>query len=354
MVEMPKPRDTFVLARGQYDKPGERAAAGVPAALHPLPAGAPRNRLGFARWLVDPANPLVARVAVNRYWQACFGTGLVKTVDDFGAQGEPPSHPDLLDWLASEFVAAGWDTKAIERLIVTSATYRQSSIAAADDYQRDPENRLLARGPRLRLPAEMIRDQALAASGLLVEQLGGPSARPYQPPGLWSELTGGGDFEQDHGAGLYRRSLYTYWKRTIAPPTMITFDASPREACTVRETRTNTPLQALALLNETVYVEAARLLAERVMRSAAATPEARLALAFRLVVARPPSEREAQVLAGSFERHLERFRRRPEDAEKLLAVGEAKRDARHDPCELAAYAAVANLILNLDEAVTKE
>ncbi len=353
MVEMPVPRETFMLERGQYDKPTQPVQPGVPAALNPLAAGAAQNRLSLARWLVDPANPLTARVAVNRFWQACFGTGLVKSVDDFGAQGEAPSHPELLDWLACEFVASGWDVKAMQRLIVTSATYRQTSSAAPELYARDPENRLLARGPRLRMPAEMIRDAALAASGLLVEQQGGPSVKPYQPPGLWKELTGGSDFEQDHGAGLYRRSLYTYWKRTIAPPSMITFDASPREACTVRETRTNTPLQALTLLNETTFVEAARMLAQRVLVERA-TPAERRAGMFQLLLGRAPDEREAAVLERSLARHIERFRAHPDEAEKLLTVGEAPRDNGLDPCELAAYAAVANLVFNLDEAVTKE
>jgi hypothetical protein len=353
MIEMPQPRETFVLARGQYDKPGEKVSPDVPAVLNPLPADAPHDRLAFARWLVSRDNPLTARVAVNRYWQSFFGTGLVKTVDDFGAQGDPPRDAALLDWLACEFMDGGWNVKAMQKLIVTSATYRQTSRASKSDYERDPENLLLARGPRLRLPAEMIRDQALAAADLLVEEQGGPSVRPYQPPGLWKELTGGKEFEQDHGRGLYRRSLYTFWKRTIAPPSMITFDASPREACTVRETRTNTPLQALTLLNEMTFVEAARLLAERVMR-AAATPQERIALSFRLVLGRGPSEHEARVLAGGLAKHVERFRQQPAEAEKLLKVGEAPRDPALDACELAAYATVANLILNLDEAVTKE
>ena len=330
MVEMPTPRETFLLERGQYDKPKERVQPGVPAALNRLAEDAAPNRLSFARWLVDPANPLTARVAVNRFWQAYFGTGLVKTVDDFGAQGEAPSHPQLLDWLASEFVASGWDVKAMQRLIVTSAAYRQTSSATSELFARDPDNRLFARGPRLRLPAEMIRDVALAASGLLVEQQGGPSVKPYQPPGLWKELTGGGDFEQDHGAGLYRRSLYTYWKRTIAPPSMITFDASPREACTVRETRTNTPLQALTLLNEITFVEAARVLAQRVMLEQPHAP-ARLAAIFERLLGRTPDEREAAILERSLARHLERFRAHPEEAEKLLAVGEAPRDPRSIP-----------------------
>jgi hypothetical protein len=293
-------------------------------------------------------------VAVNRYWQSYFGAGLVKTVDDFGAQGDPPSHPALLDWLAVEFVESGWDIKHIQRLIVTSATYRQSSQVAPQFVERDPNNRLLARGPRLRLTAAAIRDSALLAAGLLVDRVGGPSVKTYQPPGLWKELTGGADFEQDHGAALYRRSLYTFWKRTIAPPSMMLFDAAARDACTVSETRTNTPLQALALLNEVVFVEAARVLAARVLAEAGTSPEQRLDLAFRLALARPPKEAERTILLQSLERRLARFREHPETAKQLLGVGEAPLDPRFDATELAAYATVANLILNLDEMVTKE
>ncbi|HEU5433689.1 MAG TPA: DUF1553 domain-containing protein, partial [Thermomicrobiales bacterium] len=218
MQEMPAPRETYVLLRGEYDKHGERVNPGLPASLPPLPPGAPNDRLGFARWLTDPAHPLTARVAVNRYWQMLFGVGIVKTVDDFGSQGEAPSHPELLDWLATEYIAGGWDTKALLRKIVTSATYRQASSVSPELLRRDPENRLLARGPRVRLAAEMIRDQALAASGLLVERIGGPSVRPYQPGDLWKELASV-EYVQDHGEKLYRRSLYTFWKRTVAPPT---------------------------------------------------------------------------------------------------------------------------------------
>jgi len=354
MEEMPVPRDTFVLVRGQYDKPSQKVEAAVPASLNGLPPGAAHNRLSLARWLVDPANPLTARVAVNRYWQSYFGTGLVKTVDDFGAQGDAPSHVELLDWLATQFIASGWDIKALQKLIVTSATYRQSSKIAPHASDRDPENRLLAHGPRVRLSAEAIRDQSLSVAGLLVETLGGPSVTPYQPPGLWKELTGSLDSVQDHGESLYRRSLYTFWKRTIAPPSMMTFDASGREACSVRESRTNTPLQALTLMNETTFVEAARMLAQRVMLEGGSTPGERLSLAFRLALARPPSDRELEILVGGWNAHLASFRAAPAAADKLLEVGEAKRDSRLDASELAAYTAVVNLILNLDEVVTKE
>jgi hypothetical protein len=368
MEEMPRPRETHVLLRGAYDKPGEKVSPGVPAVLSPLPPGAPNNRLGLARWLVDPANPLTARVAVNRWWQMYFGTGLVKTVEDFGSQGEWPTHPELLDWLAAEFVrpsplplspggrgvgVRGWDVKAMQRLIVTSATYRQASRVTPALWQRDPENRLLARGPRVRLPAETIRDQALFASGLLVEKVGGPSVKPYQPAGLWKELADT-DYVPDRGANLYRRSLYTFWKRTVAPPAMVTFDASPRETCVVRETRTNTPLQALTLMNEVAFVEASRMLAQRAMKEGGPTPEERIALAFRLCTSRTPRPAERKVLLEDFGHQLTHYRQDRPAALKLLDVGEAPRDGGLDPCELAAYTAVANLILNLDEVVTKE
>jgi hypothetical protein len=353
MEEMPTPRDSFVLLRGQYDRHGEKVTPGVPASLPPLPAGAPNNRLGFARWLVDPSNPLTARVAVNRYWQMLFGTGLVKTVGDFGSQGEWPSHPELLDWLATEFVRSGWDVKAMLRLLVTSATYRQSSRVAPALLQKDPENRLLARGPRFRLPAETVRDQALAASGLLVERVGGPSVKPYQPAALWKELAGV-TYERDHGPNLYRRSLYTFWKRTVAPPEMMNFDAAGRETCVVRETRTNTPLQALTLLNDETFVEAARVLAQRMLREGGSTPESRVTLAFHLATGRRPSQAELKVLVADLVGHLDEYRRDRRAAEKLLSIGEFPRDEKLDVSELAAYTTVASLILNLDETITKE
>jgi hypothetical protein len=354
MQEMDPPRDTFVLLRGEYDKKGEKVTPGVPASLLPLPPGVPNNRLGFARWLVDPANPLTARVTVNRFWQLYFGTGLVKTVEDFGSQGEWPSHPKLLDWLATEFVRSGWDVRALQRLIVTSATYRQSSHVTPALLRRDPDNRLLARGPRLRLSAEVIRDQALAVSGLLTERVGGPSVRPYQPKGLIKELHGSGEYRQDHGPDLYRRGLYTFWKRTVAPPALMTFDAAGRESCVVRETRTNTPLQALNLMNDVTYVEAARVLAQRVMREGGPTPKARLALAFRLAAARRPRPAELKILADDLADALRRYRSDRRAALALVSAGEFPRDERLDVGELAAYTAVASLILNLDEVITKE
>jgi hypothetical protein len=368
MQEMPVPRETFVLLRGDYDKHGEIVGPGVPAILPGLPEGVPNNRLGLARWVVDRSNPLTARVAVNRMWQMLFGTGLVKTVDDFGAQGEWPSHPDLLDWLAVEFMSPpqedpkseirnpkshAWDVKALLRLIFTSATYRQSSRTTPALLQRDPDNRLLARGPRLRLSAEMVRDQALYAGGLLVEKLGGPSVKPYQPAGLWKELADT-DYVQDTGDSLYRRSMYTYFKRTVAPPTMMTFDAAGRETCVVRETRTNTPLQALTLMNDITFIEAARGLAQRVMARDGTTPEERLTLAFRLATSRQPRPQELQILVTGWQNHRDRFAKNSEAADKLTKVGELKRPDNLDLAELAAYTTVAGMLLNLDEAITKE
>jgi hypothetical protein len=360
MQEMPEPRSTYLLVRGQYDKHGEKVSAGVPAQLSPLPSGAPHNRLGLARWLVDQEQPLTARVIVNRYWQMYFGTGLVKTAEDFGAQGERPSHPELLDWLAAEFRDSGWDVKHMQRLMVTSATYRQSSAVNPQEYAKDPENRLLARGPRVRLPAEFIRDQALMISGLLDGRMGGVSVSPYQPPGLWEELASRLDganwtaqvYRQSHGHDLYRRTMYTFWKRTSPPPTLATFDAPDRETCTVRRARTNTPLQALILMNDPTYVEASRKLAERLMKEATAAPE-RINLAFRLAVARPPTAKELAVLQGVFQTQREAFRRDQAAALKILTIGESKKDEQLDPVELAAWTTVANVILNLDETITK-
>jgi hypothetical protein len=350
MEEMPTPRAAHVLLRGEYDKKGERVTPGTPSALATKPLAA--SRLELANWLVAPTNPLPARVLVNRVWQLHFGTGLVKTAEDFGTQGEYPSHPELLDWLATELVRSGWDLKRLHKQIVTSSVYAQSS-AVRDSTTADPDNRLLSRFPRARLSAEMIRDQALFASGLLVEHEGGPSVKPYQPPGLWAELSGADDYVPDTGHKLYRRSLYTFWKRTVPPPTLAAFDAPARETCWVRESRTNTPVQALTLLNDVTYVEAARVLAGRVLREAT-TPDDRLTLAFRRITARPPTDAERAVLTRALDRHWAEFRKDPTAAERLLRVGESKPDAALDPIELAAYAAVCRLILNLDEAVTRE
>jgi len=354
MQEMPSPRETFRLIRGAYDRPGEKVTRSLPAVLPPLPAGASNDRLGLAKWIVDPANPLTARVAVNRFWQMYFGTGIVKTSEDFGSQGEWPSHAELLDWLATEFVRTGWDVKAMQKTIVMSATYRQSSRVTPELLQRDPGNRLLARGPRLRMSAEMVRDQALAVSGLLVEKLGGPSVKPYQPAGLWKELSGGLDYVQDQGEGLYRRSLYTYWKRASPPPSMMTFDSAGREICTVRETRTNTPLQALTLMNDVTYVEASRTLAQRMMTEGGRSPEDRIGFAYRSATARQPSKAQTQILLDSFRYNLDRYQTDRKAAENLLHEGESPVNPKLDKSELAAYTTVASLILNLDATVTIE
>ena len=404
MQEMPQPRETRVFVRGAYDHPGDAVTPGVPAFLPPLPKDAPANRLSLARWLVDRGNPLTARVTVNRYWQTIFGTGLVKTAEDFGSQGELPTHPELLDWLAAEFMdgptakpdgdgtaassvtpgdtsAGKWDVRHLLRLMVTSRTYRQSSVVPPALLAKDPENRLLARGTRYRLGAEAIRDQALAAAGLLNRRVGGQSVSPYQPAGLWEELMSRGDganwtaqtYAQSTGPDLYRRTMYTFWKRTCPPPTLATFDAPDREVCTVRRARTNTPLQALVLMNDPTYVEAARRLAERAMTeratvervpagpadgggaagTATATDADRAAYAFRLVLARPPRPAEVAVLTDVLAAQRKKFAADPAAAAKLLAVGESPRDAKLDPAELAAWSTVCGVILNLDETVTR-
>ncbi len=408
MQELPAPRPAHILRRGAYDLPGEVVTRGLPAALCSQPGHLqtankqPSNRLEFAQWLVSPENSLTARVTVNRFWQMLFGTGLVKTAEDFGSQGELPSHPELLDWLAVAFrdgiadcglriadcglarpAAAGnnqvsrssinpqsairnpqshaWDVKALLKTIVMSATYRQSShrnpqSAIRNPQSDDPDNRLLARGARFRLPAEMIRDQALFVSGLLVEKLGGPSVRPYQPAGLLKDMVFSNmtNYAQDKGEGLWRRSLYTFWKRTVLNPGMQVFDATAREQCTVRDTRTNTPLQALNLMNDVTYVEAARMLAERMMVAGGPSPQARLTWAFRAVASRSPDEIEQQTLLNNLNAQLAYFRRHPQEAEKLLAIGEKRNNAKLNAVELAAYATTASLILNLDEVITKQ
>ena len=359
MEELPSPRDTFVLARGDYRNRTEKVTPGVPSILPPLPAGAPANRLGLAQWLVDPAHPLTARVAVNRYWQTYFGTGLVKTQEDFGVQGEPPSHPELLDWLATEFVRTGWDVRAMQRLIVTSSTYRQSSRVTPELLEKDPENRLLARAPRLRLPAELIRDAALAVGGLLDRTVGGPSVFPYQPAGLWEEMAFGEGFSaqtyrQSSGRDLYRRGLYTFWKRTVPPASLAAFDAPDREKCTARRAQTNTPLQALVLMNDPVYVEAARALAQRTLVEAGTGDNTRLTYAFRLATGRDPGRSERGVLRQLLRSRLAAYGRDPASAKRLLAVGDSPANRRLNAAELAAWTTVASAILNLDETITRQ
>jgi hypothetical protein len=354
MADSPTPRESFLLVRGAYDKHGEPVTPGVPASLPQPPADSPANRLTLARWITARSNPLTARVAVNRYWQSYFGFGIVKTVDDFGSQGEWPVHPELLDWLAVEFMDSGWNIKAMQRTIVLSATYRQSSKITPELLEKDPDNRLLARGPRLRLGPEVIRDSALAAAGLLVEKVGGPSVKPYQPPGLWQELAGGDGYVQDKGPALYRRSLYTYWKRTVTPPFMANFDSPNREVCTVYENRTDTPLQALDLMNDVTFLEASRKLAERMMREGGSSAAGRIDYGFELLLARAPKNAERQVLLDSFNAFDAKYRANRKAANVYLSYGEAERQKHLNSADLAAYSTVASLLFNLDEAVTKE
>lgn len=357
MREMPKPRVARVLVRGQYDKYGDEVKAGLPAALPPLPAGVPNNRLGFAKWIVSPSNPLTARVTVNRFWERFFGMGIVQTSEDFGTRAEYPSHPELLDWLATEFVRSGWNIKATMKKIAMSATYRQSSRVSEFLAKNDPQNRWLARGPRFRLPAEVIRDQALSVGGMLVEKLGGPSTRPYQPEGIWNETQHYGNllnYVHDKGDGLHRRSLYTIWKRTAAPPNMTLFDVPTREYCRVRRARTDTPLQALALMNDVTYVEAARALAQRMLTEAGPAPEQRLNFAYETVLARRPSSAEAKVLLAGLRARTDHYRSHPADAQKLVAIGDFPRPKGLNDADLAAYIVTASTLLNLDETVTKE
>lgn len=353
--EMDKPRETYMLIRGEYDKKGDKVQPGVPAILPPWPKDTPTNRLGFARWLLQPDHPLTARVNVNRYWQQFFGIGLVKTTEDFGVQGEYPSHPQLLDWLATEFVRTGWDIKRMHRLMLTSATYRQASKVAPELLAKDPENRLLARGPRFRVDAETVRDTALDLSGLLIEHIGGRGVKPYQPAGLWEAVSFNNSqkYVPDTGEGQYRRSLYTYWKRQSPPPNMMLFDAPTREYCVVRRPRTNTPLQALALMNDPQIVEASRAFAQRMMTEGGKSAKSRLAYGFRLATSRKIARDESKVLLDLMKAELTDYRKNKEAADKLLAIGSFKARPELDHAELAAWTMVANTILNLDETITK-
>lgn len=360
MADVPEPRPTHILVRGDYRSPGELVSPGVPKALGKLPDGLKPNRLALARWLTEPQHPLTARVLVNRLWQMLCGVGLVKTSEEFGSQGERPSHAELLDWLAVEFVESGWNVKHMLRLIATSATYRQSSKLSPGLLELDPENRLLARGARFRLPAETVRDNALAIAGLLdrARPAGGPSVKPYQPGDLWREFAYGDSadktYVRDKGADLYRRSVYTFWKRSILYPSYAMFDAPNREVCTARRPVTNTPLQAYVLLNDETFVEAARVLAQKV---SAAPPEdfaPQLHRAFQLALARAPSAAEAATMENLYREMLAVYRREPAAAAKLLAVGDSPPLAGADPASLAAWTCVANAILNFDETITKE
>jgi hypothetical protein len=356
MGEMKTPRKTFVLFRGQYDQPTEtQVTPGLPAVFGSLSKTQAADRLALARWLVSPGNPLTARVTVSRYWQMFFGEGLVKTPEDYGSQGALPVHPELLDWLALEFVRSGWDVKGILKTIVLSKTYQQASTMTPESLARDPENRLLARGPRYRLPAEMIRDQALMLSGLLVEKLGGESVKPYQPPGLWGDVVyeNAPRFKQDHGDKLYRRSLYTFWKRSVPPPNLQIFDAPTREACVLKRSRTNTPLAALVLMNDPTYVEASRKWAERILLDGGDTVDDRLVYAFETVTGRSPKVDEREEMKKVFDQIHAAYQADPAAAKALLKVGESPVNPACDPVELATYAAIANALLNLDETISK-
>ncbi|MDZ4289821.1 MAG: PSD1 and planctomycete cytochrome C domain-containing protein [Prosthecobacter sp.] len=355
MADLPEQRDSFIMQRGQYDKPGEKVARGTPAIFPPLPKNDNPTRLDLAKWLVSPLHPLTARVAVNRFWQQFFGYGIVKTSNDFGNQGEPPSHPELLDWLAINFRENNWDIKELVKLIVTSHTYRQS--AGFTDPAKDPENRLLARGPRFRLDAEVMRDNALFVSGLLSPRIGGKGVKPYQPENIWEPVGFGGSntrsYIQDKGESLYRRSLYTFWKRTAPPPNMVTFDAPNRESYCLRRERSDTPLQALNLMNDIQYFEAARNFAQRILTQGGASEDARLTFAFRSATGRYPNAHEAEILLATLRKHLTSYQVKPEDAKLALTFGESKADPKLDPAQLTAWTLIANLLLNLDEVVTK-
>ena len=356
MQERPAPPRAWVLQRGEYDQRQEEVTPDVPAVLPPLAGDAPQNRLALAKWLVDPEHPLTARVTVNRLWQSVFGVGLVKTSEDFGVMGERPSHPALLDWLAVEFVESGWDVKHILKLILTSATYQQSCVASREKLLADPDNRLLSRGPRVRLDAEALRDQALAVSGLLERRIGGPAVKPYQPAGLWNvvAITGSNTrvFKRDSGPALYRRSLYTFWKRTSPPPTMAAFNAPTREQCTVRRERTNTPLQALVMMNDPQYVEAARFLAERTLKNRT-DDRSRAAWMFQSALSRPADDLERDELAAAADSLHSLFNQDDEAAQKLIRTGETIPDPDLDVAELAAWTMVANTLMNRDDFINK-
>jgi hypothetical protein len=355
MKERKDARRTFILDRGVYDAPTEEVFPTTPEVFFAFPEEYPRNRLGLAKWLLHEDNPLTARVAVNQYWQMIFGRGIVATPDDFGNQGAFPSHPELLDWLAIDFMASGWDLKRLIKLMVTSATYKQSSVPQKDHFQRDPENTWLSRVNSSRLPAEMVRDQALASSGLLVRKIGGKSVKPYQPKGLWRELTAAyaNEYVQDTGANLYRRSLYTIWKRSSPPPSMINFDASDKYVCTIKRQNTNTPLQALVLMNDPQYIEASRVLAEKMIKEAGKEPLDQLKYGFRAITSRDPGPDELKIIAGLYHSELMGFESAPHEADSLLQVGEFDRDKTLSKEKVAALTLVNSTLLNYDEAIFK-
>ncbi|MEM8968595.1 MAG: DUF1553 domain-containing protein [Bacteroidota bacterium] len=355
MKELDRPRPTFILDRGAYDAPTKRVDPTTPTSVMEFPEDLPTNRLGLAKWLIHEDNPLTARVAVNRYWQMLFGRGLVNTSNDFGNQGELPSHPELLDWLAIQFRESGWDVKALVRLLVTSATYQQSSVTSPELLEKDKANVWLARGPSYRMPAEMIRDNALAASGLLNDSIGGPSVKPYQPPGLWKELATRNvtEYVQDTGDDLYRRGMYTIWKRSSPPPSMISFDAADKYLCTVQRQKTNTPLQALVLLNDPQYVEAARMLAERMVNEGGENLDDQIRFGFKTLTSREPDSRELDLLKRLYQEEKSVFEGEPMSADSLLQVGEYPHNSSIPRDQLAALTVVANTLVNYDEAVYK-
>jgi hypothetical protein len=357
MQERSEAPEAYILFRGDYDKRRDKVGPLTPTALPPMPADLPHNRLGLAQWLLRPEHPLTTRVTVNRAWQELFGTGLVRSSGDFGATGELPSHPELLDWLAVEFRESGWDVKKFYKLLVLSATYRQAAIVTAEKREKDPQNRLLSRGPRFRMDAEMLRDQALAVSGLMVPKLGGPSVKPYQPDGVWEAVAMIGsntrDYRRDSGEALYRRGLYTFWKRSAPPASLDLLNAPSRETCTVRRERTNTPLQALVTLNDVQFVEAARHLAEITLKEGGSDTQARLTWMARRVLARPFRSEELPIVQASLDGLLAQYQAKPEEAKKLIAVGESKADPTLDPATLAAWTMLANELMNLDEVLNK-
>ncbi len=357
MQERTEPAMAFVLYRGEYDKRRDRVKADTPDVLPPMPADLPHNRLGLARWLLRPEHPLTTRVTVNRFWQEIFGTGLVRTAGDFGVSGELPSHPELLDWLATEFRETGWDFKRLFKLLVTSATYRQSATCTTEKLEKDPHNRLLSRGPRFRMDAEMIRDYALASAGTLASKVGGPSARPYQPEGVWEAVampeSNTRVYQRDQGVNLYRRSLYTFWKRSAPPASMEIFNAPSREVCTVRRERTDTPLQALVTLNDPQFIEAARALAQLTLEEAGQGVDSRIDFIARRLLSRPLQPAELKVVRASVERLIAFYQSHSEDATKLLAVGTLKPSANQEPIVVAAWTMLANELMNLDEVLNK-
>ncbi len=357
MQERPQPATAYVLYRGDYDKRRDKVTPATPAALHAWSADLPRNRLGFAEWLMRPENPLTARVTVNRFWQQVFGTGIVRTSEDFGVTGDPPSNQELLDWLAVEFRESGWDVKHMFKLIVMSASYRQSAVATKEKLEKDPSNRLISRGPRFRMDAEMIRDYALACSGLLVKKIGGPSVKTYQPGGVWEAVAMIGsdtrNYKQDTGDKLYRRSMYTFWKRAAPPASMDILNAPTREVCTVRRERTDTPLQALVTLNDPQFIEAERFLAQTALEHGGDKPDVGVDFLAKRVLCRPLRAEEATVVEGSLNGLLTYYKAHVEEAKKLIAVGESKADPTIDPATLAAWTMTTNELMNLDEVLNK-